>query len=920
MRRQLRELDLALQAVRTPGVIIGADTNARSVLWHSDRTDERGRKLEEFASRRGLNIQNKISESPTFQGPRGSSNIDVTLAGRLANAKIDDWKVIGDATNSDHNLILFHVKETRGRTGSLKPLLRRFQMVTARLGLLRKKIRDNVEQGEAIEPTDGNSLDTAVDTLTRAVEDACAHTMGTIKPKFRAASWWNRRLTTLKKSCHQLRKRMQRTPHGNERARKAEEYRRAKEEYKKEVVKAKYKSWKEFVETTAKKDIWQLARTIAKSGTTTREITSTSTRWGTTSWEEVADHFLGHFLKKDNPAEDSTEQAAMRLTSQHPPGTRNAREVSPKEVEAIIADLKCRTTPGLDLVEAEAVKAAKDTLAPVLAKIFNACLAAGIFPSAWKSARIITLLKNADGARGDPASYRPICLLSAFSKMLEQVLKERIMETVELHSHQYGFTRGKNTTDALEHLIESVKGAPEKYVAIIMVDIAAAFDSLWWPHVLSCLQEQECPQDVFRVIQDYFHNREVVMVDATSRRSRIQERGCPQGSVLGPTLWNLAFDGLIRKLRHNTSSIPVAYADDLAVLTKGNSVAELESEAQRSLDTILDWCRDHKLTVSAKKTVGLLAKGYLKPIDLPKVTNREGVPLEFKDRVKYLGVWINRGTTFRTHYTEASEKAKSSLSRFRAVARANWGLGGKELLTMYKAVFIPTLTYAAGAWGKRINKTGLAKLSSAQRAALITVTRAYRTVSGPAMIMVAGVRPVEHDIQQAILAHEYRNNRAATIDGHVYDPRLLGRKMALEQLQDRQQGALQETWDLETRGRTTYLHFPSVKERRSAAWIDPGYYLTQYLTGHGNFRAKLRKFSLVRSPRCKCGQMDTAHHTFNECLELEPIRKKYKDALAGIGIKWPITPKEGVSEAAYSCTATFVKELLRHKETWDRPP
>ena len=70
------------------------------------------------------------------------------------------------------------------------------------------------------------------------------------------------------------------------------------------------------------------------------------------------------------------------------------------------------------------------------------------------------------------------------------------------------------------------------------------------------------------------------------------------------------------------------------------------------------------------------------------------------------------------------DKVKSNMSKFRAVARARWGLGGKDL--------------AVGCTQKDVSR-----LATAQRSALLVVTRAYRTISGPALLVIAGVRHIQ---------------------------------------------------------------------------------------------------------------------------------------------------------------------------------
>ena len=95
--------------------------------------------------------------------------------------------------------------------------------------------------------------------------------------------------------------------------------------------------------------------------------------------------------------------------------------------------------------------------------------------------------------------------------------------------------------------------------------------------------------------------------------------------------------------------------------------------------------------------------------------------------------------------------------------------------------------------------------------------------------------------------------------------------------------------------------------------------MSQYLTGHGNFCAKLRQFSLRGSANCKCGKIDTTKHTFQECEYFIEERKEYMRKLNTISIGWPPTWKQTIqNEDAYNETATYITKVLHKKEEWDK--
>ena len=103
-----------------------------------------------------------------------------------------------------------------------------------------------------------------------------------------------------------------------------------------------------------------------------------------------------------------------------------------------------------------------------------------------------------------------------------------------------------------------------------------------------------------------------------------------------------------------------------------------------------------------------------------------------------------------------------------------------------------------------------------------------------------------------------------------------------------------------------------------ASWVKIDHYMSQYLSGHGNFRSKLRKFSLVTTDKCRCEKVDTPYHTFFECELLENQRQEYKSRIRNLGLGWPPSPKQSITEEVIKDTTVFVAKVLISKETWEQ--
>ena len=288
----------------------------------------------------------------------------------------------------------------------------------------------------------------------------------------------------------------------------------------------------------------------------------------------------------------------------------------------------------------------------------------------------------------------------------------------------------------------------------------------------------------------------------------------------------------------------MAYTDDLAIVVRGRVRTQIEARAQNCLDAMNGWCERHKLEISNEKTHIMVVKGKFKGGD-PVLRNNHNESVREVGTAEYLGVHLDSGLKLSTHYDTTSREAGTVFQKLRRVARANWGMWHGGLLKVYQAVFVPKMIYVAGAWGDRVTKANIKRLEKGQRAALITVTRAYRTMSDPTLVVISGSRPIVQKIEKERLRHGIRKRRTVRIEGSLYDPERFDRAELLATLEERQEEVWQSKWEGETRERHTFEFFPSIRARAETSWIEPTYYLTQYLCGHDKFRSKLLMTELL---------------------------------------------------------------------------
>ena len=293
-------------------------------------------------------------------------------------------------------------------------------------------------------------------------------------------------------------------------------------------------------------------------------------------------------------------------------------------------------------------------------------------------------------------------------------------------------------------------------VVLVGFDVRGAFDAAWWPCKLSNLRDLRCPKNLYDLALNYFRDRVASLKANTHTVKRTVTKGCPQGSCCGPGFWNVMYNALLN-LNFSSHTKVIAYADDLAVLTKGKTPSEAEAFANSDLAKIGKWARDNKIEFNDTKSKAML---------ITKKRNIEGINiyinnsrLEMVREMKYLGIYFDNRLIFNTHIKNLAENSSKLIHMLGRSAKLQWGLGNKALKTIYEGALIPLLTYGAPVWKEAVTKQkNIRLLQRVQRMINIKIAKAYRTIPFEASCMMAGVPPIELVIEEKASRHIIKHN------------------------------------------------------------------------------------------------------------------------------------------------------------------
>ncbi|GBM08106.1 hypothetical protein AVEN_123011-1 [Araneus ventricosus] len=175
---------------------------------------------------------------------------------------------------------------------------------------------------------------------------------------------------------------------------------------------------------------------------------------------------------------------------------------------------------------------------------------------------------------------------------------------------------------------------------------------------------------------------------------RICLKGCPQGSVILPNLWNLYIHQL---LSLNTDTLFLqAFTNDLALVSTGRVRKELENNTNKALDAIANKLRELKLDLSVDKCQGLAFRTNMHCIQRPGQSEKNGQSVKIWNSLKYLGILLESRLTWSYHMLSLHKKIYKLTNNFKRFIKANWNININLAKFWYFSVIEPALLYGAG--------------------------------------------------------------------------------------------------------------------------------------------------------------------------------------------------------------------------------
>ena len=737
-------------------LVMGADSNGHHMLWNSFKAnDKRGILLAQLIEKWELTVANQ-GKSPTFVNSRGhKSIIDITMTNRKGNPLISNWKVDKNPSLSDHKMITFDL-DLGNKWESYK---RNYQDMDSKAFQIAvaKKLETRPFRAKIGEHKK-NNIDSSVKFINKIMIEALDEVCPMVKITHRTKIPWSKELDSLKRKNKKAKSNKIRASSKlkplpqKEFAAISQELTAAENEYKKAIEQKNKNAYQDYCSNLSHpKKLARVPRTKRKPWEELNVLRKPDGSYTEDSEETLNVLASEHF--PDSEKENITHHTSRKFTSEEDEKTIS-KILNSARMDRVVNKLPTNKAPGLDGVRNKMIKTAWPQIKEPLQHIFKQCLIYSHCPKIWKTSKGIIIPKEGKEDYTNPRSYRIISLTSNSQKLLERMILDYLERDTgvdkKLTKNQFGFRKRKSTEAAIHRLTRKIEDSIQngQFGLGVFLDVEGAFDNVKYSSIYKAMLEAKIPTIIANWIKEMLTDRSIVLTLHGVSITRHIYKGCPQGGILSPLLWNLTLNTLLKNDSIDEDFVQ-AFADDLAILVQGFDLkVTMRDIVNKYLRIINSWCKDNGVKLSTIKTKVIVfstlnTKYSMIPILL------DGETLDLSDEIKYLGITFDKHLRWDSHIKNKCQQATKLLYMTRNYVAKTWGLTPARMRWLYKQVILPAISYSCFTWIHRLNQNAKLRgvLGKVQKLATLQITGGLQKSPNITLDTLAGLMPIDIFLQ-----------------------------------------------------------------------------------------------------------------------------------------------------------------------------
>ena len=469
-------------------------------------------------------------------------------------------------------------------------------------------------------------------------------------------------------------------------------------------------------------------------------------------------------------------------------------------IQSVLDRIKCNKSCGPDNIMPKILKYSAPSIAVHLTKLLNLYISTSTWPTEWKLSHVTPVFKKDDATL--VSNYRPISVLSIIS------------------SNMSGFLRVHSCYTALIKMFDDWRLAldSKKVIGSIAIDLSKAFDSICHNLLLAKLRAYGIGEEAIDFLHSYLSGRKQrVKVNGVFSDWLPVYCGVPQGSLLGPLLFNIFIND-----------------DDTAAYASNTDISALELSLNKDLKNLSSWFASNYLFVNSKKTQAMILGKHSHE---PTLYIGDTV-IKISGFLNILGVRLDYKVSFKDHLSTVLRKIYAKIGALRRLKKT---VSADISLMLYEAYILPHLEYCSPLL-LGINKTLNKKLESANYYALKVFLNFGNSFDYDSILSTVNMRSLEHRRYYQSLVHLFKRVKVNGTDyiSDLFEPHILRYN-----LRDSDHNLTQPSYN------NRYYH-NSFTYKASHMWNQ----LPSYIKGStdlSEFRKLLKSFNLsVLRASCKC--------------------------------------------------------------------
>lgn len=427
--------------------------------------------------------------------------------------------------------------------------------------------------------------------------------------------------------------------------------------------------WKKFEDTKDPTQCWSVINQVLGRNTRLSIDQTIKKNFGTyCNDEKIANDFNNEFIQSiellcNHGYQKETENRARIGNSMYLP------EMTEEDLVEIVSNMKTNKAVGIDSIRPRDIKENVNIIKTVLLALYNKSLAIGKVPSGLKTAVVRPIYKKGD--KKTLLNYRPVCILPVLNYIMEKYVHKALNGFINkynlLTKTQYGFKTNSSTITLLEDFSDFVNKKLDEgnYVLALFIDFSRAFETVRHETLIDRLFSLGVRGQLLDWFKDYLSGRtQVVKIASSFSEKRLVKQGVPQGTVLGPILFNIYINDIVNV---HLNSVLFQFADDTVILYADKDYTTAENKIQEDVYKLVKWYKENQIIINTKKTELMCFRspqrrtqmeGNIK-IHSDSCKNCNCEPLKLTTSVKYLGLYIDEHLKWNQHVEHICKRLRS---------------------------------------------------------------------------------------------------------------------------------------------------------------------------------------------------------------------------------------------------------------------